>query len=276
MALAVLLFSGAAGAAPLGLVATIPPYAMLAEAVAGDAGEVHVLIRQGHDPHHYEPGSRDQARLESADLVIHNGLGSQHVEQVVRRSRAPRLSVADATTFEPIQDESGATNGHIWLDPEVMTQAATALAERLAELRPDSAEAFHERAADFRAAVDEADASIAEHLTDLPVRKVVTYHPGFDYYFRHYEMEVAGTYLDLRHNEPGPRQVAELIESLRESAIPALFGEPQLPSDSIRALADEAGVDVAELDPLGFSEEVADYPELLLLNARRIVEAYGG
>jgi ABC-type Zn uptake system ZnuABC Zn-binding protein ZnuA len=275
LALAALLAAGVAGAKPLGLVATLPPYAMLAEAVAGESAEVHLLVRRGHDPHHYEPGTRDRARLESADLVIHNGIGAQHVEQVVRRAGTPRFTVAESVTFEPVRDESGAINGHIWLDPGVMAAAARALAERLAELRPEDAEAFRQRADAFRAAVAEADEAVAARLADLPIRRVVTYHPGFDYFFRHYDLEVAGTYLDLRGNEPGPRQVAALIRTLRESAIPVLFGEPQLPADPIRALADEAGVGVAELDPLGFSEAVASYPDLLRLNARRIAEAYG-
>ncbi|MFW6349966.1 MAG: metal ABC transporter substrate-binding protein [Thiohalospira sp.] len=276
LALAALLAAGVAGAKPLGLVATLPPYAMLAEAVAGDGAEVHLLVRRGHDPHHYEPGSRDRARLESADLVVHNGLGRQHVEQVVRDAGVSRFAVADVVDFEPVRDDSGATNGHIWLDPTIMTAAADALAERLAELRPDSAADFRERAEAFRRAVEAADGDVRQRLDDLPVRQVVTYHPGFDYFFRHYDLEVAGTYLDLRGNEPGPRQVTELIRTLRESGIPALFGEPQLPADPIRALADEAGVAVAELDPLGFTESVATYPELLRLNARRIAEAYDG
>ena len=276
LVLAAIFFAEAAGARPLSLVATIPPYAMLAEAVAGEGAEVHLLVRRGHDPHHYEPGSRDRVRLESADLVVHNGIGAQHVEQVVRRAGAPRFAVADAVEFEPVRDESGAINGHIWLDPGIMSAAAGALAERLAELRPEEAEAFHQRAAAFRAAVAEADETATAQLAELPIRQVVTYHPGFDYFFRHYDLEVAGTYLDLRGNDPGPRQVAGLIRTLRESSIPVLFGEPQLPSDPIRALADEAGVGVAELDPLGFAESVATYPDLLRLNARRIAEAYGG
>jgi len=275
LALAALLAAGVAGAKPLGLVATLPPYAMLAEAVAGDGAEVHLLVRRGHDPHHYEPGSRDRAQLESADLVIHNGIGAQHVEQVVRRSGAPRFSVAESVEFDPVRDSSGAINGHIWLDPDIMAAAADALAQRLAELRPEAAGAFRQRAAAFRAAVAEADAVAAAQLSDLPIREVVTYHPGFDYFFRHYDLEVAGTYLDLRGNEPGPRQVAGLIRTLRDSPIPVLFGEPQLPPDPIRALAGEAGVGVAELDPLGFTEAVTSYPELLRLNARRIAEAYG-
>lgn len=275
LVLVAVLFAGAAGARPLSLVATIPPYAMLAEAVAGEVAEVHLLVRRGHDPHHYEPGSRDRARLESADLVIHNGLGMQHVEQVVRRAGAPRFAVAEEVDFEPVRDDSGAVNGHIWLDPAIMTAAAGALAERLAQRHPEGAEGFRRRAEAFESAVAEADAAAAERLADLPVRRVVTYHPGFDYFFRHYDLEVAGTYLDLRGSEPGPRQVAGLIETLRGDGIPALFGEPQLPSDPMQALADEAGVALAELDPLGFAESVTTYPELLRLNARRIAEAYG-
>jgi ABC-type Zn uptake system ZnuABC Zn-binding protein ZnuA len=276
LAAALVLPTPAAAGEALRITATIPPYAMLARAVAGPGARVGTLVQRGHDPHHFDPTVAAMARLRRADLVIRNGLGMPQVEDHIRREPGdPSLfSVAEAADFAPIHDARGATNPHIWLDPTVMTQAATALAERLARLRPGERERFAANAAAFNQAVTAADRQCRGWLADLPTRRVVTFHPGFDYFFRHYGLEVTGTYLDLAGNEPSPRRIAALLAAIREHAIPALFREPQLPTGPARALADEAGVRLAELDPLGFTERIAGYPDLLRHNARQVRDAY--
>ena len=275
---ALLALPGGATAAggPLRIVATIPPYAMLARAVAGEAAQVDVLVQRGHDPHHFDPTVATIARLRRADLVIRNGIGMAQVEtHIDRKPAAPGLfTVSEAAEFTPIRGRRGELNGHIWLEPAVMRQAAQALAEHLGRLRPSARQAFASNAIAFTEAIAAADRDCRGLLADLPTRWVVTFHPGFDYFFRHYQLEVAGSYLDLAGNAPSSRRIAGLLATIREHDIPAIFREPQLPEGPARALAAEAGVRLAELDPLGFSEAVQNYPELLRYNARQVRDAY--
>lgn len=265
-----------AAAEPLRIVATIPPYAMIARAVAGEEAQVHTLLRRGHDPHHYEPAVRDMARLERADLMLANGIGQQRLESQLDNvgGNTARLIMAKAVEFEPVRDEAGRLNGHIWLDPRIMSRAARTLGNRLARIRPEAEEHFQANVRAFQAAVAEADDANRELLADLPTHHVVTFHPGFDYFFRHYGLRVAGAYRDLAGGEPSPRRVNELLSRIHELGIPAIFREPQLPADPVRALAREAGVRVGVLDPLGFNEGISSYPELLRHNARAIHDAY--
>lgn len=275
---AALLLPGAPVRAEPGLriVATIPPYAMLARAVAGDNAEVAALVQRGHDPHHFDPTVSTMARLRRAHVVIRNGIGMRQVEDHIQRAAEdPSLfTVAEAVAFEPIRGPRGETNPHIWLDPDVMADAADALADRLARLRPDHADRFAANAAAFTETVADADAQCRRWLSDLPTRKVVTFHPGFDYFFRHFDLTVVGTYRDLAGNEPGARGIAELLATIRRHDLPALFREPQLPAGAARSLAAEAGVDLAVLDPLGFAEGIDGYPDLLRYNARQVRDAY--
>lgn len=268
--------SAPAASGPLRIVATIPPYAMLARAVAGEAARVDVLVKRGHDPHHFDPTVATIARLRQADLVIRNGIGMAQVEAHIDRTpTVPGLfTVSEAAGFTPIRGRRGELNGHIWLEPGVMRQAAHALAERLGQLRPGARRAFAANAAAFGEAVTAADRDCRGLLADLPTRWVVTFHPGFDYFFRHYDLEVAGSYLDLAGNAPSARRIVGLLATIREHEIPAIFREPQLPEAPAQALAAEAGVRLAELDPLGFTEAIRSYPDLLRYNARQVRDAY--
>ena len=275
LGLALLWAAAGIQAAPLKIVATIPPYAMLAQAVAGEGAAVHTLVTRGHDPHHYDPTVRDMARLHDARVVIHNGIGQQQVEEHLDQAKpALDFSVAQAVPFAAITDERGATNGHIWLDPHVMIRAAAALAARLAALEPERAPAFAANAARFIADVQAADGEAARRLADIHPRRVVTYHRGFDYFFRHYDITVSGSYLDLAGNEPSGRGLTRLLERIRTEGIPALFLEPQLPEGPARTLAEEAGLRLGTLDPLGFDPEITTYSQLLRHNARQIATTY--
>lgn len=265
-----------AAAPPLDIVATIPPYGMAARAVAGEAGEVHVLVRRGQDPHQFEPSISEMARTQGADLVIRNGLGQQRVESHLRQAAGgdQLLTVSEVVSFAPIRDERGAMNGHIWLDPEIMTRLAPVLAARLGKLHPKDAETFAANAERFVAEIRAADRKARQLLAELPVRKVVTFHPAFEYFFRHYDLELAGTYLDLAGNEPSPRRIQRLLARIRSNRLPAIFREPQLPEAPVRALAAEAEVRVRTLDPLGFASSIEGYPDLIRYNARQIHDAY--
>ena len=50
-------------------------------------------------------------------------------------------------------------------------------------------------------------------------------------------------------SEPGARQLAEIIETVKRSGVKALFVEPQYPSRSAETIANETGAAVYTLDP---------------------------
>jgi ABC-type Zn uptake system ZnuABC Zn-binding protein ZnuA len=261
--------------AALEIVTSIPPYAMLARAVAGPQAEVQSLVGPGQDPHRFDPTVRQAAALSRADLVIHNGAGEQwlgsHLDQTAPDQR---LAVTDTVPFEPIQGAGGAVNGHVWLDPDVGQGLVAVLAARLAALQPDSAGAFGRRAARTLAAIRTAEEAAAETLRGLAPKQVITFHPSFDYFFRHYGWEVAGTFRDLSGSGAGGARLAHLLAVIRAQQLPAIFRERTTPAQPVAALARDAGVAVGVLDPLGLAPEIQDYPDLLRRNANSVAEAY--
>jgi zinc/manganese transport system substrate-binding protein len=67
------------------------------EIVGADA-DVVVLIPNGVDPHLYEPSARDIERLNSADLIVVNGLRLESkLEESLAGARADRIAIFEAT-----------------------------------------------------------------------------------------------------------------------------------------------------------------------------------
>lgn len=66
--------------------------------IVGAGADVVVLIPNGVDPHLYEPSAKDIERLNSADLIVVNGLGLESkLEDSLAGARADRISIFEAT-----------------------------------------------------------------------------------------------------------------------------------------------------------------------------------
>lgn len=274
---ALFLLPAGAAAQAVQVVASIPPYAMLARAVAGPEAEVNSLVRPGQDPHRFDPTVRQVAALNGADLVVHNGLGEQWLEGHLDGVAAERrLTVSESLPFRAIRDGRGAVNGHLWLDPHLAQRLVAVLATRLTALHPEAGPDYARRAAETVAAIQAAEREAAERLEGIDPKKAVTFHPSFDYFFRHYDWQVVGTFRDLAGNEAGGSRLTRLLQTIEAQGLPAVFRERTTPANPVEALAADAGVAVGVLDPLGLDPAIEDYPDLLLHNARAIAEAYGG
>ncbi len=59
----------------MNIVATINPYYLILDQLAGDLVDVHLLIGQGQNPHIFSPTIQDVRKLNQADWIIANGYG---------------------------------------------------------------------------------------------------------------------------------------------------------------------------------------------------------
>lgn len=269
----------------------ILPYADLVLRVAGDNVEVEVLVPAGASPHAYDLTPRQWAFLEDSDLVVVNGLGLEPwLENLFKKGVGARIlqigekippemliTVEGDQHHHPDGESSGPVDPHIWLDPQIMSLAAEEVAEAMADLDPERAGYFRERAREFRKDVEELDGEIRGEITSLPRREFVAYHSAWSYFARRYGLVQVGAIEDRPGEEPGAGRLARLADEMRKADTSVVFTEPQLDSRVAEVLAREVGrqVKVVELDPLGRDDdpERDDYLSLMRYNLRKMVEA---
>jgi ABC-type Zn uptake system ZnuABC Zn-binding protein ZnuA len=77
--------------------------------------------------------------------------------------------------------------------------------------------------------------------------------------------------------EPSSREVAEVVRTVEEQDVPAIFTEPQFNARLADTIAREAGVEVYELytDTLTKDGAGRSYAAMMRTNIDRIVEALG-
>lgn len=225
------------------LVVSVRPLALIATEIAGDDLPVRLLIGSG-DPHYYAPSVSDRAALERAQLVVWLGPEMESVlaKQLALLPAERQLGLLGAGGYE-FRGASG-SDPHLWLRPRNAAVMAAHIAERLAELQPQQAATFRQRARDFSREMANLQKVLDRALwayRDLPI--VVT-HDAYGHFFGSAGVQTRAL-SDSGRGGHGARAMLEL----RGNGDGCLFGEvPE--NDRDRQMAENLGLRYAALDPL--------------------------
>ena len=176
--------------------------------------------------------------------------------------------------------DHGPTDPHFWFDPIRVQIAVDEIAEHLAELDPQSADYFRANAAAYKAELDELHAWTLAQVEQIPMenRLLLTSHDTFSYFALLYGFEVVGLVIPslATHVEPSPEHIAELVDTVREHNVPAVFGENTVDDRLVQAIATETGAKMFHLYTGSLGPEGSDgdtYLRMFRANVERIVEA---
>jgi zinc transport system substrate-binding protein len=221
------------------VVASFYPLAYAAEQIAGSEVPVDNLTPPGAEPHDLELTARDVARVRDARLVLYVGEGFQPaVEDALEGRSGPSLdALADA---RPLRSAAG-LDPHVWLDPVRFAAVARAIARELGDVA--AAEPFVSR---LRA----LDGEYRRGLAGCARRTLVTSHAAFGYLAARYGLRQVPLLGLAPETEPTPKELARLVEVVRESGATTVFTEPLASPALADTVARETGAAVAVLDPL--------------------------
>lgn len=266
------------------VVASTAVIAEFAARVAGDEAVVVALIPAGADLHSYEPPPDVARRVARADLVLVNGCnleeGLLDLIFANRRDDAVIVVVSVGGDRDFVSVEEAAyeqCDPHMWLDAGESMRYVRNIRGALAAIDPEHADAYSARAdayvEDLRALDEEVRAAIdAIAASD---RRLVVLHDAFGFFARAYGLELAAALLPASPTQqPSAATLADVIELVRAEGVPAVYAEPQLNRQLIDAVATETGARVLPLYAT-FADGIESYEELMLANARSLVDGLG-
>lgn len=230
------------------VVASTNVWGSVASAVGGDLVEVMSIISDpAGDPHSYQLTPRDAAALEGADLVVVNGGG--YDESVAEAAGdAPHMVEA----FALAGPEAG--NEHVWYRVATVAAVGDEIAERLSEVRPDSAAEFRANAAAFTEDLKALTGEIDELAVIGGGAKVAATEPLAYYLFKDAALPDVTppefTEAIEEETDPPAAAVAELQDMIVNREVRLLAHNPQTESPvvgDVVAKARDSGVPVVEL-----------------------------
>jgi ABC-type Zn uptake system ZnuABC Zn-binding protein ZnuA len=246
---------GVAAGKKVKVVTTVAPITSIAANVAGDLAQVEGVVPEGTNSHTFEPAPSVAEELSQADLIFVNGLS---LEEPTRRlaesnlkggARIVELGTEVLPESEWIYDFSfpkreGKPNPHLWTDPTYAKRYAEIIRRELADRDPPNSAGYQRNYDAFAALVDEFDGAMRTSFATMPKerRKLLTYHDAFAYFARTYDWEVIGAIQVENFEDPSPKEVAALIDQVKATKVPAIFGSEVFPSPVLAQIGKEAGV----------------------------------
>jgi ABC-type Zn uptake system ZnuABC Zn-binding protein ZnuA len=230
---------------------------ILADITAGVGGEdveVVQLIPDTASPHDFQPSAEDRQNLVEADLVSYNGAGLD-ADVPVDDADAPTWALTDHVPdllplVEDGHAEEGANDPHVWMDPIRVAAALPSLADALAVIDPENADAYKDRARAFAKQLQRLDAEIAKSIHALPAsdRQLVTSHDALGYFADRYGLTVVATPFSATgpDAEPSAATLAEVIDAVKRTDAPALFAEETDDPEILESIAAETGATVVD------------------------------
>jgi len=239
--------------AKLNVVTTVSPLTSIVSSVAGDLAEVRGLVPEGVNSHTFEPPPSAARTLAKADVVFVNGL---KLEDPTRSLAAGNMKVGaevvqlGEATIRPDQylydfsfpREEGKPNPHLWTNPPYAKEYARVARDVLVRRDPAHASDYTANYDRFAAKADELDAAMKAASATVARRELLTYHDAYAYFAQQYGWRVIGAVQVSTFEEPTPREVASLIQQVRQVGVPAIFGSEVFPSKVLAQIGAEAGV----------------------------------
>ncbi len=265
------------------VLATTSVIAGFAKAIAADDATVVTLVPAGVDIHAYDPPVSAAREIARAGVLLVNGCNlEQNLLDAILLNRGDgSLLAAVSATADELQRESvegvarATCDPHRWLDAARAMQYALAIGAALAAADPAHSAGYAERT---RALVQELaalDAELRQTLDAVPAerRRIVVFHDAFAYFAASYGFELSASVLPSGSGQdPSAGAVADVVELVRRSAVPAVFHEPQFPSRVLELVAEETGARMLVLYSIPIPGQVDSYAEMMRANARALVD----
>ena len=298
-----------AQAAPIPVLATFSILGDIVRNVGGEAIALEVLVGPDGDAHSYEPTPSDIARVADATLIFENGIEFETwLDDIYASSdsAATRVVVTDGLEIhyfgEPNHggdalpdgatpeasseaEEGGERDPHVWHDIRNVIGEVAVIRDALSAADPANAATYRANADAYTAQLTELDTFARAEAAKLPPerRKLVTSHDALGYLADAYGFQVVGAALASFSTEtadPSAGDIADLVEEIRATGVPAIFAENIEGTDLMRQIADDAGVALAPplfTDALGQpGSKGATYVDMVRYDMTTIVTALGG
>ena len=291
-----LLLTAATLRAELNVVASLPDFGSIAEAIVGEAVKVTTIARGSEDPHFVDARPSFVRVLNKADLLIEGGADLEvgWLPTLVTAARnakiqgagkghlvlAPHVKLLDvpsAPVDRSMGDVHPTGNPHFWLDPRNGKIIAEKITERLSELDANNADLYRKNLAAFTARLESKWSEWLKRMEPLRGTKIVSYHKTYDYLAAAFGLHVVAQLEPKPGIEPSATHIAQLVQQARESGVKLVVIEPYRPRRAAEQLAEAIGARLVILpDKSGATPDAKDYFTLFDSIVNKLVDPAKG
>lgn len=216
----------------------------LARVIGGDRVEVTGLMGPGVDPHLYKASAGDVASLREADIIFYGGLELEgRMTDLLDELAADQPTVAvtrdipEGRLRRPSEFE-GKFDPHVWFSVPLWETAGGVVAEAYAELDPENAAGYRERAGAYLTELRALDAEVRADLGAVPARSrvLITSHDAFGYFGEEYDFDVVAIQGTSTQTEATVADIERVAAVIADRGVRSVFVESAVAPQTIEAV----------------------------------------
>lgn len=258
----------------LSVVTTFYPLEEFARQVGGNRVTVRSIVPAGAEPHDYEPTPQDILSAYQADVFLLNGAGVDTWAEKIRPELEKRgvtvLQMSEFVSLLPDAEKENSFDPHFWLDPILAQKEVEAIHNVFVLRDTDGREIYNQEKDRYIQELKDLDTRYSNAMTTCAVNSIITSHQAFSYMAQRYHFEVIPVTGISPEIEPSPKDVADIVQIMRERKIKYVFFETLLSPKMAETIAQETGAQILVFNPLeGLTEKERQDGEnyLTIMNA---------
>ncbi len=164
----------------------------IAQNIAGNAAEVQSITKPGAEIHGYEPTPEDIVKVQSADLVLWNGLNLERWFEQFFQNVQDKPAIIVTEGIQPIflteNDNKEIPNPHAWMSPSNALIYIENIKNALIKYNPENAEVYRQNAENYTKQILSLDKQLRPRLETIPQnqRWLATSEGAFSYLAQDY------------------------------------------------------------------------------------------
>lgn len=268
-------------AAPLKVISSIKPVALIVEGITAGTANHSVLLPIGASPHDYGLKPSDVRHLQQADVVFWVGteLESFLSDVLENNPNAVSLMKAPNVSWRQFETEDhdhhghdhGTRDPHFWLGAQQSQQVAIYITQALEKIDPTNAGIYRKNLASFTERLAKTQQNAQQVLSPLKDKGYFVFHDGYGYFEEAFQLNHLGHFTVSPERRAGAKTLLAIRKQLIQEKAQCVFIEPQFSPKVVASMVQGTKVEVGTLDPMGAEIPLAPdgYAQFLMQMAKQ-------
>jgi len=221
----------------LNVVSSFFPIDQFVGKVGGEAIERMLLIPKGVEPHDYEPTIKDIQRVDSADVLVYNGLGFE--DWIGKMSNPQKIDASKGLNASYLDERNMTFDPHVWLDPLLAKKQVENVRDGLIMIDPNHKDIYVNNSNNFLNELDNLDEKIRTDLESCKKKDFITFHNSFSYFAKQYGLNQHSISNTDPESEVTPARLTEIINIAKTLGLQVIYSEELVDPRQATVIAQE-------------------------------------
>lgn len=233
---------------------TVPAQAWLVKQIAGKHVDLLTMVPPGHVPESAQPGPRNLARFQQADIHFTIGHPSfifetRYINPYREKSTAATwLSMYEIARKMMPTHKLEASDPHLWTSPSIMLASANVVEQTLTRLEPESADVFQSNLQKLNEKIKNYDEQLRAQLEGRDSDKLLVYHPAWGHFCQDFGLQQLA--IEKEGKAPGAGSLSGFFTRLQDHNITNIISSPGADQRIASLIADQFKINVMLVNPM--------------------------